>query len=148
VLCPDPLVSSIMGHRGSTIHSIEDESPCKLKVSGRDQLYPGTRLRVVTIHADDSDAILRALDRILDLHLELAESERENPSQRTAVHGEPDFVGKDPGEFVFRTVVPVRVGSAVIGPRGANIQALKEETGARVLIDKNHQAGSQMLRLF
>ena len=65
--------------------------------------------------------------RILELLLECAQSERLASSGRTAVSGEPDFLGKELDELVVRVAVPIKVGSAIIGPKGAHVQRLKEE---------------------
>eukprot|EP00439_Symbiodinium_sp_Y106_P024970 s480_g3.t1 len=147
ILCPEPLASGVLGHRGSTKDRIQDECHCRLVMSNRDEFYPGTRLRLVVIQAEEQLSILKALDRVLDLLAECAETERQNPNGRTAVQGEPDFLGKEHGELVLRAAVPFRVGSAIIGPKGAHVQALKEEAGAKIIIDKEHQQGHQACRL-
>mmetsp|Transcript_18992 Transcript_18992/g.35621 ORF Transcript_18992/g.35621 Transcript_18992/m.35621 type:complete len:470 (+) Transcript_18992:36-1445(+) len=147
ILCPEPLTSGILGHRGSTKDRIQDECQCRLVMSNRDEFYPGTRLRLVVVQAEEQYWILKALDRILELLADCAETERQSPNGRTAVQGEADFLGKEAGELVLRAAVPVRVGSAIIGPKGAHVQALKEEAGAKITIDKEHRQMHQLCRL-
>ena len=147
VLCPEPLASSIIGTKGSTKDRIQEECGCRLVMSNRDEFYPQTRLRLVVIHGDDHESILKAIDRILELLSECADGERESPGGRRAVEGEADFLGKEPNELVMRLAVPVKVGSAIIGPKGAHVQQLKEECSAKVIIDNEHRAGHQACRV-
>eukprot|EP00931_Biecheleriopsis_adriatica_P045067 TRINITY_DN25828_c0_g1_i1.p1 TRINITY_DN25828_c0_g1~~TRINITY_DN25828_c0_g1_i1.p1 ORF type:complete len:451 (-),score=95.51 TRINITY_DN25828_c0_g1_i1:69-1388(-) len=147
VLCPEPLLSSILGTRGSTKNAIQDECRCKLVMSNRDDFYPGTRLRLLVVQAEEPAAILRALDRVLDLLKENASLERSGSSGRTAVQGENDFVGKDSGSFILRCAVPSKVGSAIIGVRGANVQALKKECGIDLFIEKENKHSHQLCKL-
>eukprot|EP00913_Durusdinium_trenchii_P021667 g20359.t1 len=66
VLCPEPLASSILGSKGSTKDRIQDECHCRLVMSNRDDFYPHTRLRLVVIHADEQEGVLKALDRSMN----------------------------------------------------------------------------------
>lgn len=147
VLCPEPLVSTVLGSRGRTKESIQDACACKIAVSNRDEFYPGTRLRVLTVQADEPDSISGALDKLLELLEEAAERERSTPSGLTAVEGEPDFYAKDSRDLILRCTVPVRVGSAIIGPRGSNVQALEKDCGVRVHFEKDQPQGHQLCRL-
>ncbi|CAJ1392141.1 unnamed protein product [Effrenium voratum] len=147
VLCPEPLASGVLGAKGSNKDRIQDECHCRIVMSNRDEFYPGTRLRLVVVQSDEQDAVLKALDRILDLLAECAETERSNPNGRSAVQGEADFLGKEPEELVLRAAVPIRVGSAIIGPKGSNVKQLQEDCNAKVTIDPNHRTGHQSCRL-
>eukprot|EP00933_Yihiella_yeosuensis_P015270 TRINITY_DN13378_c0_g2_i1.p1 TRINITY_DN13378_c0_g2~~TRINITY_DN13378_c0_g2_i1.p1 ORF type:complete len:459 (+),score=58.63 TRINITY_DN13378_c0_g2_i1:66-1442(+) len=147
VLCPDSMVSSIMGPGGRIMKSIEETSGCSLKVSGRDEVFPSTWLRSVTIHADSSKDLISCLDRITEIVMEMAENESAKPSKRTAVQGEADFTGKEPGELIFRILLPCRVGTAVIGPGGQNVKQMIKECGTTASVKMQIVEGHQMCRL-
>eukprot|EP00429_Kryptoperidinium_foliaceum_P102937 CAMPEP_0176254354 /NCGR_PEP_ID=MMETSP0121_2-20121125/36489_1 /TAXON_ID=160619 /ORGANISM="Kryptoperidinium foliaceum, Strain CCMP 1326" /LENGTH=193 /DNA_ID=CAMNT_0017594161 /DNA_START=44 /DNA_END=621 /DNA_ORIENTATION=+ len=147
VLCPEPLVSSIMGARGATKDAIQAETGTKLVVSNRDEHFPGTRFRVLVIYSDEATGVLGALDRIVNHIAECAESEKVKPPPSFVDTKEGEFLGREPGEVVMRALIPVRASGAIIGAKGANIQAIRDEYQAKVFIDKNNTQGHQVLRL-
>lgn len=145
VLCPEALVSSVIGPRGTTKEELQAETGCKLIVSNRDDFYPGTRLRMLVIYCDNPSGIVSALERIVQNIGHCAEKEQLDPH---AVRGnESDFLGKEPGECVLRAAIPTKASGAIIGSKGANIQAIREEFNARVFIDRGIEQGHQVLRL-
>jgi len=144
VLCPETLVSSIMGARGAAKDQIQDETNCKLVVSGRDEYFAGTRLRVLVILSYTAEGILPALDKVVDKIVELGEQERSNSSARPA---EPDFLGKEPGEYMLRSIILPKMSGAVIGTRGANVQSIREESNAKVFIENAVFQGHQVMKL-
>lgn len=145
ILCPELLVSSIMGPRGAIKDHIQEETGCKLVISNRDEHYPGTRLRILVIYGDEPDRILAALDRVVDHVLDCTEKERANPTHRSIE--ESDFLGKESSECVLRVAIPDKTSGAIIGPRGSNVQAIRAECQAKVFIEKNHELGHQLLKL-
>lgn len=147
VLCPESLISALLGPKGSVKDQIQAECHCKLIFSNRDSFFPSTRLRVLVIYAEEPEMIMRTLDAVVDRLEECAAMEASSPAPHTAVAGEPDFLGKDPGEVMLRCAVSIKASGAIIGPKGANVQAVREECGCRLWIEKSAVQGHQLLKL-
>jgi len=142
LLCPEPLVSSVMGSRGATKDAIQAETGSRLVVSNRDEYFPSTRFRVLVVYSDEASGVLGALDRIVNHVAECAELEQVKQDGK-----ESDFLGKEPGEVVIRALIPVKASGAIIGPKGSNIQALRDDNQAKIFIDKNNVQGHQVIKL-
>mmetsp|Transcript_2466 Transcript_2466/g.6147 ORF Transcript_2466/g.6147 Transcript_2466/m.6147 type:complete len:420 (+) Transcript_2466:67-1326(+) len=142
VLCPEELVSSLMGHGGRMKDQIQEEVGCKLVVSQRDEHFPGTRLRVLTVFHEAKEGIHAALRLIVGKIVECGEREKTlRPS------GEPEFQGKEPGEYIFRGAVSPKMSGAIIGPKGARVSELRHRCRCRVAIDKDIHQDHQQLKL-
>jgi len=97
---------------------------------------------VLMIYSDLHQAIVACLERVVSHLPRCAEKEQTTPG------GEPqEFLGKEPGEFMLRAVIPVKASGAIIGPKGVNIQALREEFQSRVFIDKGVRQGHQVVKI-
>eukprot|EP00439_Symbiodinium_sp_Y106_P078212 s618_g17.t1 len=127
VLCPNELIARIMG------------KGCRIVVSGRDEFFPGTRWRVLLIYSDRSEAILAVMQHVIRDVIECGAKESPNP--------EADFLGPDRGTYILRCVVTKQMSSAIIGPKGNNARAIREESGSKVVIDPNITAGHQFVKL-
>ena len=66
---------------------------------------------------------------------------------KEAVSAEADFVGMDRGSYIVRCVVTKQMSSAIIGPKGSNARAIREESGSKVVIDPNITAGHQTVKI-
>lgn len=85
-----------------------------------------------------------ALERVVQSIGQCAEKEA------TDAHfngNEAEFLGKEPGEYMLRAAIPTKASGAIIGPKGVNIQAIRDEYSAKVFIDKNVEQGHQVLKL-
>lgn len=141
VLCPEPLITSIMGPRGTTKDQIQEETGCKLIFSNRDERFPGTHYRTLCIYGAEPDALVPVLERVVDRIVECGAQEQ-RPHR-----GEGDFTGKESGEFVLRALISAKMSGAVIGTKGANVQSIRDENNAKVFIEKNSFSGHQMMRV-
>lgn len=144
ILCPEPLVSSLLGSRGATKDQIQQETGCRIVVSNRDEYWPGTRLRILVLHGDEIAGLNLALARVIDRVVECGEEERTSPHPHAI---EPEFLGKGPGEYIIRSIIHPKASGAIIGARGANIQALRDEFNAKVFIEKEFVPGHQLLKV-
>jgi len=141
ILCPESLITSVMGPRGATKDQIQEETSCKLVFSNRDEYFPGTHYRTLCIYSDEPEAIVSVLDRVVDRLVECGEHER------LSSRGEGDFRGKESGEYVVRALISGKMSGAVIGTKGSNVQAIRHENNARVFIEKPQYNGHQMMRV-
>lgn len=138
VLCPEELAGALMGHNGKGIKAIEEETGAKLLMSQRDEHFPGSRLRILTIFHESSGGVFDALVPIVDRIVECGDRER-----AAAPKGEPDFIGKELGSFVCRVAVSQRMAGAIIGTKGQKIKQLKEEAQAQITINMSIQMDHQ-----
>eukprot|EP00928_Gymnodinium_smaydae_P059612 TRINITY_DN42_c1_g1_i1.p1 TRINITY_DN42_c1_g1~~TRINITY_DN42_c1_g1_i1.p1 ORF type:complete len:440 (+),score=142.14 TRINITY_DN42_c1_g1_i1:73-1392(+) len=143
-LCSDALVAALMGSRGSVKDALQQETGCKIIAGDRGEFYPGTNFRVVIIFGDTPDAILPVLDHLISSIGELAEKEQ---ASGQPVHESESFFGKEPGEYIFRLAICTRHSGGIIGHGGANIQALRQENGAKVFIENDRVGDHQMVRV-
>lgn len=143
VLCPEELIGSLMGHHGAAKDQIQEETGARLVVSQRNEHFPGTRFRILIAYHENADGVVMALDRIIDRLVECGEREAQN----AAPQGEPEFLGRETGEFVFRGAISPRMSGAIIGPKGARVQQMREQSNARVSIDKDVYQGHQMVKV-
>jgi len=144
VLCPESLVSSVIGPRGTTKDELQAETGCKIVVSNREEFYPGTRLRMLIIYGDSPQGLIQVLERIVHNVGQCAEKEQESPHFNPL---ESEFSGKEAGEFMLRAAIPTKASGAIIGPKGVNIQAIRNEFNARVFIEKSIEQGHQAIKL-
>mmetsp|Transcript_33460 Transcript_33460/g.77742 ORF Transcript_33460/g.77742 Transcript_33460/m.77742 type:complete len:443 (+) Transcript_33460:80-1408(+) len=136
VLCTDPLAANIIGSKGSTRAAIEDDTGCSVWISKRDEVYTSPPFRILVLHGDEPEQVLRALDSVVSNLVEVAGRERDPDSP---------LLGKEAGEFAFYVILPTMCTGKLIGTRGANIQALREKTGAKVFVEneifEGHKSG-------
>eukprot|EP00927_Polykrikos_kofoidii_P037173 TRINITY_DN31345_c0_g1_i4.p1 TRINITY_DN31345_c0_g1~~TRINITY_DN31345_c0_g1_i4.p1 ORF type:complete len:1202 (+),score=221.23 TRINITY_DN31345_c0_g1_i4:68-3673(+) len=144
VLIPEPLVGSLLGQRNGSTPKEDIQSSCnvRLTLSNRDEHFPGTRLRVVIVHADEGAQVMSALARLVDKVVEAASQEREN-SHRS----EPEFMGRGPGEITFRVIIPRVMTELLIGPHGCALNMLRQETGCVAIPDRESFENHLLMRL-
>lgn len=87
-----------------------------VNISSEYSLYPGTQLRELSITASTIEAVLEATGQCLTKILHVL---------GTITGGK---VGVKEGDCCVRVVVPCKVARAIVGPRGANITQMREET--------------------
>ena len=148
---------------------LQSEVGCRIVVSGRDEYFPGTRWRVLLIYSDKAEAgpeqasnrqckhcgilriaarlyLLRFVQAILGVMQHVIRDIIECGAKESA-SADADFLGVDRGTYIVRCVVTKQISSAIIGPKGNNARAIREESGSRVIIDPNITAGHQMVKL-
>lgn len=142
VLCTDGLAAALLGERGRVKDEIQKETGTKLTFSNRQDYFPHTAYRVLGIYSDREDGILRALDLVMHRIVEEGDKERREPPPQG-----PEHLGKEEGEYVYRFCVTKRMSSQIIGTGGANISAIRQETGAKVFVENDTQMGHRMGRI-
>jgi len=142
VLCADGLVSAVLGVGGKIKDQMQEESGCRLMMSARDEYFPGTYWRILVVYGPDPDSVLIVLSRILEKIVECGEVERGHMPQ-----AEPDYLGKEEGEYILRGLVPTKHVTALIGSKGSHVQAIRKDTGSKVFIDNNPVADHSLLRI-
>ncbi|CAJ1388563.1 unnamed protein product [Effrenium voratum] len=135
-LCPNDLIARMLGRGGSRKDQLQDETGCKIVISGRDDYFPGTRWRILIAFSDSPDACLGVLEQLIN---DIVELSKEKPGL------EAEFT--DSGQYVFRCVVTKQMSSAIIGPKGANARAIREDSGCKVAVDSNIIGGHQLVKL-
>jgi len=144
-LCPDNLVATLIGTKGARRKQLEEESGAKVIMSGRDEYFPGSRCRILTITGDDRSQVLAMLERITGYLVECAAQEQEKGLGKGSK--EDTLLGKEDGEYIFRLSLPHICSGGLIGTRGERIKRMREEVGAKVFIDNETQNGNQMVRI-
>ena len=143
VLCPDSLVSVVMGRRGSYKDKLQEETGCKLVLSNRGEYFPGTDLRILVVYGPDPGAVLGVLEKVLDKLVECGETEL----QQGAKAEQPDFLGKEDGEYIFRGAVSSKMVPSLIGTKGSNVQTIRIQTNVKVFIDSEQFQGHQVMKV-
>lgn len=140
VLCTDPFAANLIGPKGSTRSAIEQEANCCLWISKRDELFPKPAFRLLILHADEPSQVLVALEMLVPKLVEVAEKGRE-------VGEDSPLIGKVDGEYVMFVALPTLVRGKLLGTRGANIQELREKTGAKIFVENEAFEGHQSARI-
>merc|ERR1719277_2367294 len=109
-------------------------------MSSPEELFPRTPCQILSISAAERTQVLQALDRVVWALVEAGEAELAEGRKHSDAEG---CCGRDAGEFIFRAVLPDRATGKIIGPRGTYIQALREETGAKVFVENERHHGHQ-----
>lgn len=141
-LGPDALAAALLGERGTEKDKIQRETGVKLVLSNRGDWFPQTSYRVLGAYADDSDCIISALEAMVQRLKDLGDEELRSPPPAG-----PEFLGKEPGEYVFRFCVTKRMTSHIIGAGGATISRIRQETGAKVFIENDTHLGHRLGRV-
>jgi len=141
VLCPDTLVTCVLGRGGGYKDQLQEESGTKISLSNRDVFFPGTSFRILVVYGPTPDAVMMALEKIVDKVVECGEQELKNQP------AEPEFLGKGSGEFIFRAAISEKMFPGLIGTKGSNITAIRHEFNAKVFIDNDRLQGHQLVRV-
>lgn len=142
VLCPNELIARMLGKGGNRKDQIQDETGCKIIISGRADYFPGTRFRVLVILGETPDGMLGVLDHLIPDITDCAKKE-----QQPSGNAEANFRGPEAGHCIIRCVVTKQMSSAIIGPKGNNARAIREESSCKVAIDTNVTSGHQQVKL-
>lgn len=121
-LVNDEVCASLLGSKGAIKMQIQEETGVKLVFSNRENYFPGTVFRVLGIYGDDCKAIVAAFDAII---------------QRIVQVGGSDHYAKENGEYIFRFLITEKMTSIFLGSNGTVVKQIRQETGAKVSIDKN-----------
>lgn len=135
VLCPEPLVASVVGSSGAVVARIQEDTGAHLTFSRRSEYYPESRLRLLVISGGDPSELLAALEQVIEQVVLCGDEERQVlEGAGTLEDDDGDFVDSS-GEYRLRCVLTESAANAAIGPGGHGLSALSEETGARILVD-------------
>lgn len=147
LLCPDSLVTTLLGSRGMLKDQLQEETGTKLVFSNKNDYYPGTNLRVLAIFSDDTQCLFNAVEKILQRVHEHGDSDRSSLGANAFRDGGSDFLGKEDGELCFRLCITKETSGEIIGTGGSNIKQLRRDSGAKVFIENDTQLGHQMVRI-
>jgi len=135
VLCPEPMVAKLMGEKGAAVHQIEDQTSTHLQFSPRNDFYPDTRLRVLTILGSEPGFVFEALMAMVDQIISRGNDDRDNGRH-------DDFIDQK-GRIIFRCALSKAAAGAIIGSKGDRVRRLRESSGAHIDIERevvdNHQ---------
>jgi hypothetical protein len=100
---------------------------------------------VLGIYSDRPENILHAIERIMNKLIEAADEEKSGKVRDMG----PDNgqIGKEHGEYIFRLSITKKTAGLLIGSGGANIKALRQESGAKVFVENESQQGHRLVRV-
>lgn len=142
ILVPDGLVSALIGVNETVKDEIQLETSSTLIFSPEGSHFPTTSFRVLAVFSDCPENLMKVSDIVMKTLVEVGD--------REAAEGLPtksQYLGKESGEYIFRTCVSRSASSAIIGSQGSNISKLRQETGAKVFVDNNTIVDHQLIRL-
>merc|ERR1719373_377560 len=102
-LCPDTLCAAMIGKGGATRNQIQEDCDATVRMSGRDEFFPATKCRIITITADEQSKVMAVLERILEKLVETATKDAEKGGGKSK---DEALLGKQSGEYVFRISLP------------------------------------------
>mmetsp|Transcript_125273 Transcript_125273/g.348560 ORF Transcript_125273/g.348560 Transcript_125273/m.348560 type:complete len:548 (-) Transcript_125273:348-1991(-) len=147
VLCPEPLVASVVGSNGATVARIQDESGAHLTFSRRGEYFPESRLRVLVISGTSPNEILAALEQVIEQVAFCGEEERQVlEGAGTLEDDDGDFIDAS-GEYRLRCALTESAANAAVGLGGQGLSSLSEETGSRILVDSEARDNHQLATL-
>jgi len=120
LLLPPNEASCVLGKGGTTVREIGQVTGTKLTLSNRDRFYPGTQLQELVVKGSSQDSVLAAVMQVLE---RIAE-----PSGMVS-GGESNV---EPGGCRLKVVVPSQSASAIIGPSGTYVKAMRERSRLHV----------------
>jgi len=145
VLIPDAFVDAVIGKGGRIRIEIEAETCATLLFSDRGQFFPGTSCRVLTIVAEKSHQMTKAVFQVVDRLFERGREIEDGKGSGKGYDESESLFGKVPGEYVFRFALPKPVAGALIGRGGEIIKSIRAETGGKLFIEnetiEEHQMG-------
>merc|ERR1719313_2345240 len=117
-----PREAACIMQRPFTSAEIQQDTGAMVNISSEYSLYPGTPLRELCITAPTIEAVLEATGQCLTKILHVL---------GTITGGK---AGVKEGDCCVRVAVPCKVARAIVGPRGANIKQMQEETEMSAMI--------------
>lgn len=141
MLCPEELVSSVMGHGGRRKDAIQDDTGARLSFSGRQEYYPNTRLRVLCILHDELEPLASAISMVLERLAESAQKEEASGVK------EGDFLTKEPGKYLCRLAIMPKMVTVLIGPRGVNVKTLSAQFHSKISVETDIFSNHQLVKV-
>lgn len=117
-LVPDHVAGALIGKSGTMVGEIELVSKCSLQLSGPKKYFPGTVERICIVGGQCVQDLNIAMMKIVDLFKKV----QQNTNTKN-----PDLA-----KLVLKFVIPKSAASMILGPRGATIQQLTNDTGCRI----------------
>jgi len=114
VLVSAAVVGKILGKKGATIKSLQDENKVHIALSMYGNHYPGTDQRVCLISGNTAEGVAKALDFVAEKMYE-------------------DFAAKPEQDKKIKLVMSNSTVGMVIGKGGAEMKKLKEKSGVNWL---------------
>jgi len=142
ILCTDSFAGVLLRDRAATKEDVQTECGVRLVFSNQGDYFPATSFRVMGIYSDEIENIAHTFDRIMPILVEQADEERDRPAPEGS-----QLLGKELGEYVFRLILSRQMGGLLIGHKGANINKLRDDTGAKVFIENDNHLEHRMVRL-
>jgi len=128
VLAPDTLTAGILGNKGAGIQEIQTTTNTKISISNREERFPSTNCRLVLIRGHQASAIDLALQAICHKLKEVAQGPLKSEEDKAEMMSAK-------GDFKLRVVMLKGAAGAMIGPKGANIAKMREQTGCRIRVE-------------
>lgn len=123
-LASESFSSAIIGKGGQVAAQIRESTGIKLKLTDRGEYYPGTKLRVITLQGDHEDDLNKAMRQIIVKLKECMDA--------------GDVACGADESLELQMLAPKLAAGGVIGKGGANITAIREDSGARVKVHSSH----------
>lgn len=117
-LVPDHVAGALIGKSGIMVGEIELVSKCSLQLSGPKKYFPGTVERICIVGGQCVQDLNIAMMKIVDLFKKVQQNTN---AKNTEV-----------AKLVVKFVIPKSAASMILGPRGATIQQLTNDTGCRI----------------
>jgi len=138
----DQLAASLLGERGAVKNQVQEDTGCRLVFSNRNNYFPNSHYRILGMYSETEAPLMAVCEQVLNKIVEMGEEEKTSPPPAG-----PEYLGKESGEYVFRFCTTKNVVTAIIGPGGANIKAIRQDTGAKVFIENDTLNGHRMARV-
>jgi len=132
---------SFIGTGGKAIKEMITVTNCRVNVSGSQETFPGTADRVVLISGNMNGVLVgqQLVWEMLALLAKTADSEEKNGewSPENVVNA---LGTNDDAEVFSKITIPAACGGLILGRGGANIKAIAEESGAKILMTSKDDA--------
>ncbi|CAM9681051.1 unnamed protein product, partial [Ectocarpus sp. 4 AP-2014] len=144
VLVPGITAGCLIGKAGKIINQIQTNTNTRVKLSQKNEFFPGTHDRVALVQGEQPTLVAEAVAEMLH---RLREAARPTPQAPFMGGGVPYSTvhegygsggldgphGRD-AQVTIRLLVPLAAGGLIIGRGGETIKAIGARTGARVIL--------------
>eukprot|EP00286_Rhodomonas_abbreviata_P029778 CAMPEP_0181315042 /NCGR_PEP_ID=MMETSP1101-20121128/15151_1 /TAXON_ID=46948 /ORGANISM="Rhodomonas abbreviata, Strain Caron Lab Isolate" /LENGTH=364 /DNA_ID=CAMNT_0023422197 /DNA_START=157 /DNA_END=1251 /DNA_ORIENTATION=- len=124
LLVANKLAGGVIGKAGATINSIKEASGARVKVSSSTETFPGTNDRVVLIQGSINAVLTASRLVVAELFREPA------PQAEGSEFQAPEAAGDQ--TCTLTVVIPAPACGLIIGKGGERINALREQTQAKI----------------
>jgi len=149
VLISNSVAGLLIGAGGKNIKEWMEVSHTAITISNNNDTYPGTDERICTINGRQH-AVDYALAILYDANAILANNNDDEKAVDWHVHisARSKSSALDNIEITNTLLVPLEDAGAIIGPGGANINAIREQSGAKIsMTNKNSSQPDRLLRI-